>query len=370
MYTQSFMKSYLIKSIRKGGLAIAMTMMVASCAPSWDIENPYESVDWNNHEQYKANFHTHTTRSDGRLNPHEAVDGYHALGYDILAIADHNGVTYPWTAFSTMEASSLSIRRQEENPDAYPETFEFENRNPETLGMIAIQANELSSHHHMGSFFTDHKRPPYGVRVDYTVTEEESIRDVGQTGGLVMLYHPGRYDRPVEWYVDFYERYEHLFGLEVFNQGDRYPDDRLIWDSILTITMPDRPVWGYSNDDMHSWAQLGRNWNMMILPELSLESVRAGMENGLSYFIYAPEGHEGPEPPVVERIRVNNRRGNISISATHYERMVWISGGEVYHEGHSIDLDILPESISYVRAKLYGEAGTVAGTQPFGIRRP
>ncbi len=362
---KTYLRSLIIRSLIIAGIAV----FAVACAPSWNIDNPYAEVDWESHGQHKANFHTHTTRSDGRLNPHQVVDEYHALGYEILAIADHNGVTYPWTEFSAMEASDLSHRRQEENPDRYPDDFVFEDRDPASLGMIDIQANELSSHHHMGSFFNDHKRPPYGQQVDYTVTEEESIRDVGENDGIVMLYHPGRYDETVDWYTDLYRRHDHLFGLEVYNQGDRYPEDRMIWDSILTVTMPDRPVWGYSNDDMHSRAQLGRNWNVMILPELSHESVRHGMENGLSYFIYAPEGHEGPEPPQIQSIDVNNRRGTIEITATNYERILWISEGRVLHEGNTVDLNELPEPGNYIRAKLFGNAESIAGTQPFGIRQ-
>ena len=38
--------------------------------------------------------------------------------------------------------------------------------------------------------------------------------------------------------------------------------------------MPDRPAWGYSDDDMHVASHLGRNWNVMILPGLSHEDLR------------------------------------------------------------------------------------------------
>ena len=41
----------------------------SGCSPKWEIKNPYDNVDWENHLQYKANLHTHTTRSDGRLSP-------------------------------------------------------------------------------------------------------------------------------------------------------------------------------------------------------------------------------------------------------------------------------------------------------------
>ncbi len=346
-----------------------LLLALSACAPKWDIDNPYEQVRWEQDLQYKANFHTHTTRSDGRLNPHTVVDRYHELGYAILAITDHNLVTYPWTEFSRMEASQRSHRLMEEAPETMPEDLVFEDRDPTALGMIDIKANELSSHHHMGSFFNHHPQPVYGHSMAYSTDEEESLQAVREENGIVMLYHPGRYDRPLDWYVDLYARHDHLFGLEVYNLGDRYPDDRILWDSILTVTMPDRPVWAYSNDDMHMASHVGRNWNVMILPGLSQEEVRRGMEEGLSYFVYAPEGHEGPAVPQIERIDVNNRRGRIAISARHHERVVWIAEGIHVHEGHTLALDELPEGTTYVRAELHGAGNSVVGTQPFGIRK-
>lgn len=351
----------------------ASVLLLSGCAQRWEITDPYESVDWKAHGQYKANFHTHTTHSDGRMHPQTVVDKYHELGYDVLALTDHNAVTYPWTSFSEMTISNRSIRRMEEDPDEMPEDLEFKDRDPDVLGMIAIQANELSSHHHMGSFFTDHNG---------TTSEIESLEATAAKNGITMLYHPGRYRDPaeverrsierkkVEWYVDLYESYEHLIGMEVYNGGDRYPDDRKLWDSILTLTMPDRTVWGFSNDDMHSLPRLGRNWNMLILPELSSEWVRRGMEQGLSYFIYAPAGHDGPSPPVIESINVNQRRGIIEINATDYESVVWIYKGNIIHEGNILKLNELTETGNYVRAKLYGYEDSVTGTQPFGIRKP
>ena len=39
---------------------------------------------------YKANFHSHTTVSDGKLTPQELRDAYREKGYSILAITDHS----------------------------------------------------------------------------------------------------------------------------------------------------------------------------------------------------------------------------------------------------------------------------------------
>ncbi len=42
---------------------------------------------------YKANFHCHTTESDGHVTPQACVDFYADAGYDILSITDHRSVT-------------------------------------------------------------------------------------------------------------------------------------------------------------------------------------------------------------------------------------------------------------------------------------
>ena len=42
---------------------------------------------------YKANFHCHTTESDGKLSPLSVAEFYQRAGYDILSITDHRTVT-------------------------------------------------------------------------------------------------------------------------------------------------------------------------------------------------------------------------------------------------------------------------------------
>lgn len=42
---------------------------------------------------FKGNLHVHTTESDGKVSPQEAVTMYAANGYDFLAITDHRKVT-------------------------------------------------------------------------------------------------------------------------------------------------------------------------------------------------------------------------------------------------------------------------------------
>lgn len=330
------------------------------CSSEWDIQNPYDEVNWLENKQFKGHFHTHTTRSDGHMNPHTVVDKNHELGYTILAITDHNEVTFPWTNFSEMTPSTTSIQRIEKGFQPMSENLNYENRDPKELGFIAIQGNELSRHHHMGSFFNNHNG---------TTTEVESLEATATKNGLTILFHPGRYNKTFEWYVELFQQYDHLIGLEIYNLGDRYPNDRQLWVSILQKIMPERTVWGFSNDDMHEPPHIGKNWNVLILSELTENAVRYGMEKGQFFFVHVPSRHNGPQAPIIKSIDVNRKKGIIEIKDSDFNTVKWISNGEVVQEGTSIILNQIEQSLVYVRAKLYGFGGTITGTQPFGLKK-
>lgn len=310
------------------------------------IDNPYADVNWAQAARVKANLHTHTTVSDGRIPPHDAVDRYHALGYGVLAITDHNAVVYPWQAFPSFAKGDQA----------------YEPRDPEALGMLAIQGNELSSHDHMGSYYTDHNG---------TARIEASLAAIREGGGLAILNHPGRYNRPLSQLADLFREHPFLLGLEIYNQGDRYPADRGRWDALLTELLPDRTVHAFSNDDMHKPdPQLGRNWNVFLLPEPTHEAFRDALEAGRFLYVYAPAGHEGTAVPHVRAITV--RRGKIRIDADGAARIVWLSEGREVHTGTELNTAAVDGLSRYVRAELHGpgENAPVVGTQAFVLTSP
>lgn len=307
------------------------------------IQNPYASVDWEKDGRYKSSLHTHTRGSDGKMYPHEVIDRYQQLDYDVLAITDHNKVSYPWTELHTLYGEG------------------YENRDPETVGMLDVPGNEYSRHHHTGGYWTMYEGSP---------TEVESLEASLALGGQTVLFHPGRYKKPVEWYTNLFLRFPHLKGMEIYNQGDRYPGDRAKWDAVLSVLMPERPVWAFSNDDMHKREHLGRNWEILLLPELTDAEVRRGLDDGLFFFVYSPKGHDGPEPPVIQSITVDQREGTISVRVSGHERLEWISDGKVIHDGETLNVNRVPSIGSYVRLMVYGAEDTVVGTQPFGMLRP
>lgn len=336
--------------------SVLIFVLIFGCSNPPEIRNPYEQVNWEKHEQYKANFHTHTTRSDGIFSPQAVVDMYKEHGYSILAITDHNTITYPWTDFKSLKPSAKSIERIEAGMIENSELI-YENRKPENMGMIAIKGNEISSPQHLGSYFTN-----IGQRSD---SIEEILNSTKDENGILMFNHPGKYKRNVLWYSSYFRDYNHIIGIEVYNQGNRYPTDRQLWDSILVNVMPERPVWGFSNDDFHGKG-LGRNSNILILPELNTDWVRKGMTDGLFFFVYAPSGHDGASPPRIDSISIDKKNALIKIMSAEYDSIRWISNGKVIERGNKIQLDNNFNG-NYIRAEIFGKDGTMLGTQPFGV---
>jgi len=173
----------------------------------------------------------------------------------------------------------------------------------------------------------------------------------------------------VERYVDTFKEHEHFIGLEVYNDGDKYPMDRRLWDEILRELMPDRPVWGFSNDDMHRLEQMGRNQTILLVRKPTPDQIKNALAKGQFFYAYVPKAREGSEPPYIEKINVDSEKSFISIAVADAEKIEWISDGKVVGVGPTLDLTRVEELGSYVRAMVYGAEETVIGTQPFGILR-
>jgi predicted metal-dependent phosphoesterase TrpH len=71
----------------------------------------------------RGNLHAHTTFSDGVLAPHRLVEEYERLGYDFLAITDHDdliGEAY-WRALERMAPRLLLFHGVELSYSAFPQ---------------------------------------------------------------------------------------------------------------------------------------------------------------------------------------------------------------------------------------------------------
>ena len=287
--------------------------------------NPYQEIDWTTINQFKGNFHTHTTQSndasDGFTTAY-VVDRYHAAGYKILSLTDHDYNPYPWELFPQYMSTVPA-------------------RNPAELGMLAVPGNELSKDNtnswseRTGGQFNHHNDFFTGRQGQEFASLQESYAYTYALGGMQIINHPGQYwsinntysetqkDGP-GWHATNFKTYPSLIGLEVYNQGNRRPNDRILWDQILERTMPARPVFGYSCDDAHNDDQLFRNYNFMLMEELSTEELKDAMRKGETYFCYEPKGSGEAKAPRITNIAVDEDKKTITIEANGL--VYWIYG--------------------------------------------
>jgi predicted metal-dependent phosphoesterase TrpH len=71
----------------------------------------------------RGNLHAHTTFSDGVLAPHRLVDEYERLGYDFLAITDHDDFVTPryWQALERLAPRLLLFHGIELSWQEFPQ---------------------------------------------------------------------------------------------------------------------------------------------------------------------------------------------------------------------------------------------------------
>ena len=337
--------------------------------------NPYQMIDWVSVNQYKSNMHTHTTQSNDPIEKFTTayvVDRYHAAGYKILALTDHDYCTYPWDLFPQYMSGVAA-------------------RNAEALGMLAVPGNELSKDdtnswdERTGGQFNHHNDFFTGRHGQEFASLQESYAYTYALGGMQIINHPGQYwnlsttyseteKNGPGWHATNFKTYPSLVGLEVYNQGNRRPNDRILWDQILERTMPERPVFGYSGDDTHNDEQLFRNYNMMLMEELTTEELKDAMRKGESYFCYEPKGSGEGKAPRITNIAVDEANKTITIETNGM--VSWIYGTDMTSSSSSstrssvvgIGNTFCYEGYqgAYVRAFITNAYGETC-TQPFGF---
>ena len=406
-------------------LLMTMMLLFSKCAITETEKgfsvNPYEKVDWLTFTQHKAALHVHTLQSDGYHMLDETIEAYRDAGFTIMAISDHDwnrpNARVTWGQISEVKASPYPKDPKPHNYPANPTWpwSDYGGPKPEEVGMVGIQANELTFRHHINSYFSDYgvwyertgSRAPYGGIVDEEgneIWEDDQLNDINEKGGLAILNHPGIPDdrswwerKPLEWYIERYRNHSsnYLIGIEVTNASSEWEKyDEGLWDQLLARFMPERPIWGFGTDDMHDLSNVRDSYTVFILDELTEEAVREAMILGQFYFTKSTRtgafhDYQKAAFPVIHSIEVDEEAGTITINASDYDQIKWISApsnleamedyktsnqpwtlGRIVHEGETLNVRNKSDIKKYVRAELlrvYGDEIYRTFTNPFGI---
>jgi len=153
----------------------------------------------------KGNLHAHTTFSDGRLTVEEVVSRYRDIGYDFLAITDHEDLIQPdyWVSLP-----------------------------PSDDKMIILP----------------------GVELDYRPLSQHIGKVTGDRETLYILNHPARYSLTVEQTLRRIRRigreWSPIHAVEVTDTG--------LYQAEYDVSAIDLPK--IATDDSHKDAHIGRAW--------------------------------------------------------------------------------------------------------------
>ena len=316
------------------------------------LKNPYAEVNWEQVNQYTANLHAHTVKSDGRALPEELISNYADAGYDILAITDHDNyhttregepettptteTTWPWTEWVEEEPSEIWAIDGMETSALYPELGE--------RGMLAIRGNELTCDPHIVSLFNDCGFSDR-IRTPDAERDHERMTCVDEKGGLAYWAHPGHYvpggsweDRgfpwqeAVEYFGGFITEYDCLLGIEMQLGGEREVEEELL-DRLLAEYYRDHDIFIKGSDDTHATSVAGdATLTIVLAEELTEDAVRHALKNGHNFV-----GSRVEALPVFNEIAVDEDAKIISLDIANHDGVTWIANGERHDEGDSIE---------------------------------
>lgn len=204
---------------------------------------------------YKANLHCHSTRSDGRFSPQDAIRLYKEAGYDILALTDHN-TTAPLKEFDHM-------------------------------GLCMIPGAEIhplnTRHNHRWHFVA--LGIPEDFNCDQDQDPQEVISNIKACNGYAICAHPYwcGFDQ-----IDL-QSIRGFDALEIFNTSC-IPIGRsisnMVWDEMLQA--------GYrlsatAVDDMHCREHFRQGWTHILAEECTPEAVLNALRAGSFYASCGPE---------------------------------------------------------------------------------
>lgn len=248
-----------------------------------------------NKTYYKANLHTHTTVSDGKLTPEEAKAHYKALGYSILALTDHDVIVdhsgLNDKDFLTLTGAEIDISETEFVPGV---PFAPKSRH---LCMIAKEPHNLWLP--FENPYTLPSSRPYleDITCDtmerlYTPEQFNAIlKKTNEQGFLVTYNHP-------TWSLESYPDYapmQGLWGVEYRNSGciaEGYDENNgRVYQDLLMLGNRIMPVFA---DDMHSISKdgiqvLGASWIMVGADALTYPDVIQALEQGDLYASCGPQ---------------------------------------------------------------------------------
>ncbi len=223
-------------------------------------------------EFLKAALHTHSTVSDGALEPRAMIEKHAELGYDVVATTDHRKLN---DIAALADVGPMIISGMELHPPA-PQCGD-------SYHMVAIDIHE---------------------ETDHSLYRANDLANwANERGAVVFTAHPYWCGRAVEDLMLI----EGSIGVEVYNHGCEVEIGRGIsrvqWDEYL-----DRkgPTYGISVDDGHAPSHIGGGWVMIAPREKTVAGIKEALREGRFYSVKCMDGPlDGTAGPRIHSVTVS-----------------------------------------------------------------
>lgn len=242
--------------------------------------------------RYKANLHTHSTVSDGKLTPEQVKAFYKDHGYSILAITDHN-ITLDHTHMSEPDFLMLTGAEMDIPVANARKTCHLcmLSRDPH-LQWIPFRDRDVLPHMDAYIDLCECENLPQ-------VYSPESINQIiakaNEKGFLVTYNHP---TWSLEYYED-YSKYQGLWAMEYMNSGSLaggYDEHNgWVFREFLNMGNPLLPIMA---DDTHSpvsprsgYPYAGTAWTVVAADRLEYGCVMDALARGDLYCSCGPQIH-------------------------------------------------------------------------------
>ncbi len=237
---------------------------------------------------YKAALHTHSTISDGTVDPQRVKETYKKKGYQILSLTDHEMCfAHPELNdenFLTLNGYEMMVYDKAPRINSRTYHINFISKSPE---------NRWQHYHpHLRPYMEGHEDElvfdePY--ERTYSVDEiNRLIAQANEKGFFAVYNHPVWSLQDGRDYLDL----KGLWGVEVFNYGAYRngceEDASQCYQEMLREGNFLCPV---AADDSHHILEIGGGWVMIGAEELTYESVVKAMEQGDVYASAGPKIH-------------------------------------------------------------------------------
>ena len=322
---------------------------------------------------YRANLHSHSTCSDGRLSPEELKELYKSAGYSVLAYSDHN-VLLDHTdlndeEFLAFTAVEIDVNKKGELPSAYRPCYHI-NFFPEDPHNVSLPC--YNPKYVWGKNQTELRdAQPHVGEADYQ-RDYESVGDMmaefARHGFIAMINHP-------TWSLQAMEDYEKLaigsfFALELYNHGcavEGYDENNThVFDELLRRG---HRIFGTATDDNHNahapetgrWDSLG-GFVMIKASELSHKAIYDALKAGHFYASNGPEIYDMYMEDNTLTVKTSPAVKVALSTGARHARVAYPTGGATALTETTFDLSrVWP---GYLRITVTDERGRTAWSNP------